>query len=167
MASGRALLIISVGWLIATTFTTFSAADALKNRCGDCWCIYHGEYNECPNSTGISDTFPNSFSIYDTFHLMNPNAPYLSLRTPGGEPCSPFANTLGRLNGYPQSTFPQCDISEQTNQTVCAYKYKNGTQCRGRDYEILTYDNARAAQEDGAIVTHQGGTLASHGYKAL
>lgn len=152
----RASLAI-LGVLVAGTWHV--RANELKPRCGDCWCIYYGEFNECPNGTGISDTFPESYSIYKSFELMNPEAPYLSLRTPEGEECSPFAYTLGPLNGYPQSYYPQCTIPQQTFDTVCAYKFENGTQCLGRKYEILTYDSAQAAQDDGAIVTHRGGTF--------
>lgn len=144
-------------FLVAIAVIGVSLADTLKPRCGDCWCIPYGEFNECPNSTGISDTFPESFSVYDTFELVNANASYLQLRTPEGNECYPFADTLGELNGYPKSSLPQCAIPEQTFDTVCAYKFENGVECSGRKYEILTYDSAQAAQEDGAVVTHTGG----------
>lgn len=131
----------------------------LRPRCGDCWCITYGEANECPDGTGISDTFPESFAIYDTFELLNADAPYLYLRTLEGEDCYPFANTLGTLNGYPRSSLPQCAIPPQTFDTVCAYKFENDVECSGRGYEVLTYDSASAAEADGAIVTHSGGTI--------
>jgi hypothetical protein len=149
---------MNVSLLIVLVLLAASAADELKPRCGDdCWCIFYGEANECPDGTGISDTFPESFSVYDTFQLMNPDASYLHLWTSDGEECYPFANTLGPLNGYPKSNLPQCAIPPQTFDTVCAYKFEDGTDCSGRNYEILTYDSEQLAQDDGAIVTHSGG----------
>jgi hypothetical protein len=135
------------------------AANELKPRCGDdCWCIYYGEANECPEGTGISNEFPESFSVYATWNLTNSEAPYLHLRADDGSECFPFRNTLGNnLPNYPKSNLPQCVIPMQTYDSVCAYKFEDGTDCSGRNYEILTYDSSQSAQEDGAIVTHSGG----------
>ncbi len=146
-------------FLVTTRVICLANNKTLKPRCGDCWCISHGEFNECPDGSGISDTFPSSFSIYDTFELINPDAPYLQLRTAEGQECYPFADTLGELNGYPKSSLPQCAIPEQSLTTVCAYKFENEVDCSGRKYEVLTYDSAEAAQGDGAVVTHRGGTF--------
>lgn len=160
--------------LILTTATRLCWGDSLKPRCGDCWCITYGEEldtgsgsNEsCPDATGISDTFPERLAVYDTFELINPDAPYLQLRTSEGGECYPFADTLGEVEGYAKSILPQCAIPGLfTNQTsslplsetmVCAYKFEQGVECSGRKYEILNYDSAQTAENDGAVVTHTG-----------
>ncbi len=133
----------------------------LQPRCGDCWCIYDAELDECPvNQTGISDTFPlDQFQIYETFTITNADAPYLSLRTVDGEECYPFATTLGTLEDYPKSNLPQCAFPTSTEATVCAYLYEEGMQCQARNYQVLTYESAATAEAAGAVVTHTGGTF--------
>jgi hypothetical protein len=138
-------------------------------RCGDCWCTFHGddELDECPSdTTGIADSFSGALSIYATFEQTND---ILKLKTPDGqEDCYPFANTLGPVEDYPESNLPQCDIPESTDTTVCAYLYEEDDsltvavveeECRGRKYQVLTYDSVEAAEAAGAAVTHKGGTF--------
>lgn len=136
-----------------------AALSQLKPRCGDCWCIFDGESDECPsNQTGIADTFPAAeYQIYETFTLTNPAASYLQLRTADRGECYPFADTLGPLEGYPKSNLPMCAIPESTSDTVCAYLYEEETGCANRNYQVLTYDSAAEAEAAGAAVTHMGG----------
>ena len=149
---------------LTSLFTLILSAKAsgdLKPRCGDCWCIYYNETNQCPaNETGIADTFPASqFQVFSTFNLTNPDAQYLTLQTTDGQECYPFADTLGKLSSYPKSSLPKCAVPTSTSETVCAYLYEAGTQCQGRNYQILNYDSAAAAEAAGAVVTHKGGEL--------
>lgn len=155
--------VIVVLVLVLTT-VTLCCGEFQKPRCGDCWCIWYGEEDTCPDSTGISDTFPESYAVYDTLELMNPTASYLQLRTADGEECYPFANTLVQVEGYAKSTLPQCAIpgvndTSTPDAAVCAYKFEQGVECSGRNYEILNYESTQAAEEDGAVVTHTGGTI--------
>lgn len=147
--------------VLVLTTVTLCCGEFQKPRCGDCWCIWYGEEDTCPDSTGISDTFPESYAVYDTLELMNPTASYLQLRTADGEECYPFANTLGQVEGYAKSTLPQCAIpgvndTSTPDAAVCAYKFEQGVECSGRNYEILNYESTQAAEEDGAVVTHTG-----------
>ena len=156
--------------LVLISTATLCRGEDLKPRCGDCWCIWYDDgLDSCPNSTGISDTFPATLAVYDTLELKNPDASYLRLRTPDGQECYPFANTLGEVDGYARSTLPQCAIPGFTvngNETtavasmteaVCAYKFQQDVECKGRQYEILTYNSTQEAEDDGAVVTHTGG----------
>lgn len=143
--------------LLVVSSTTTDAE--LQPRCGDCWCIYNGESDQCPtDQTGIADIFPaETFQIYQTFNLVNADASYLKLQTADGEECYPFADTLGPLANYPKSNLPLCAMPESTNETVCAFLYEEGMACQGRNYQVLTYDSAAEAEATGAVVTHQGG----------
>ena len=131
---------------------------SLPARCGSCWCIYEGESATCPSPPdGIVDSFDdNAMKFYSTFQLTN-SPDFLKLQTSTGQPCYPFANTVGPLSRYPNSNLPQCAEPVSTNETVCAYLYENNTSCSGRKYQIVTYASATAAQAAGAIVTHKGG----------
>jgi hypothetical protein len=137
-----------------------SSVAELEPRCGDCWCIFDGELDDCPSdTTGIADSFPSQFELYTTFEITNADADYLQLQTDDGEECYPFASTLGPVAGYPNSNLPQCAIPESSDSTVCAYLFEPDTPCEGRKYEILTYESVAAAEAAGAVVTHTGGEL--------
>jgi hypothetical protein len=127
-----------------------------QDRCGDCWCIFTGELDSCPNDpVGIADTYDDSYQVYETFQLTN-NPDFLKLQGRNGEPCYPFKDTLGIKARYPESNLPQCVIQETGG--VCAYKYEeNQPVCNERNYEITTYDSSEAAEADGAAITHNGG----------
>jgi hypothetical protein len=91
--------------------------------------------------------------VYSTFQQTNK----ILLLTTDGEECYPFANTLGVVDRYPESSLPQCTIAEWTEDTVCAYLYEGDNTCANRKYQALTYDSDAAAEAAGAVVTHQGG----------
>lgn len=133
------------------------ASAQLTNRCGDCWSIFTGELDTCPTDTdGIADTFDDYFDLYGTFQLTS-SPDFLKLQDPNGDPCSPFRETLGPLDRYPESNRPQC--VKPPAEGVCAYKYEEQQLCSGRNYQIITYDSREASIADGAAVTHNGGKI--------
>jgi hypothetical protein len=130
----------------------------LIGRCGDCWCIPGDDgLDECPDSgEGITDTFDLEYHMFwNTFKLANEDdAPFLTL----DEDCYPFADAIiDPIAGYPESSGPQCT---KPAGGVCGYLFTEEVEtCAGRPYEIVTYESRQAAEEAGAVVTHEeGGT---------
>lgn len=150
---------ISFGLSLLTTIFLVKSTygEELTPRCGDCWCIHDGISETCPtNTTGINDSFPATNEVYSTFQETNE---VIKLLSPDGEECFPFANTLGFVEGFPESDRPQCHIPESTDETVCSYLYESGPvqSCNGRNYQIITYDSLEASNQAGANVVHKGG----------
>jgi hypothetical protein len=119
-----------------------------------------GTNGTCPSySPGISYGF--SANIYDAYASFNLSSVPLTLATSSGDAnCFPFANLIGGsgLQGYSQSTYPQCAVPNATNTTVCAYKFTAyNVSCQGRTYEMNTYSSSQAATAEGAYVVHGGG----------
>ena len=134
------------------------ARGQLQNRCGDCWCA-PGD-GVCPtDTTGIRDTFSDDDSIWGTFQLTNTDAEFLKLQAnDGSSDCYPFAESVGPIDRYPSSNFPQCVKPTTTDTTVCGFLFNEADEtCAGRRYQVLTYDSAEAARAAGARVTHSGG----------
>jgi hypothetical protein len=149
--------ILQLFLLLSSSCVSVSSSSSLKPRCGDCWCIHDGESDACPtDKAGINDFFSDDeFSIYATFQQTNDP---IVLRSESGNSCYPFANTLGPVDKYPESNLEACQMPDSTSNenSVCAYLYETGTQCLGRNYEMITYDSWDAAEAAGAIVTHRG-----------
>jgi hypothetical protein len=137
-------------------------------RCGDCWCIPEGgtEDGTCPTFEGIWQSFPAAWiDSFTSFELLA-SSPPLTLVAEGTDSadCYPFADSVGARpqNNYPESEAPQCKLSsslseDATTTAVCGYKYADeAASCRGRTYEIVSYESAVAAETDFAVVVHSG-----------
>jgi hypothetical protein len=87
------------------------------------------------------------------------NSPsFLDLQSADGSDCYPFPDSVGVLNNAPQTELPPCVVPSSSSTSVCGYKYNpTDTACKGREYEVLTYDSEAAAVADGASVTHGSG----------
>lgn len=129
----------------------------LTARCGDCWCA-PGDGNTCPaDETGIDSFDADTYCVLPSFTLTN-SPSFLELKSSDGSDCYPFTDSLGSLNNAPQTQLPACVVPSSTATSVCAYKYNPAdTTCKGREYEVVTYDSEADAVADGASVTHSGG----------
>lgn len=133
------------------------ALAALKDRCGDCWCVPVDE-GSCPtDESGIVDSFDTSSQcVLSTFELTD-RPSFLELQSSDGQACYPYTESLGVLPNSPQTELPPCVVPVSTNSSVCAYKYNpSNTTCAGRQYQVLTYDSEEEATADSAVVTHTG-----------
>jgi hypothetical protein len=138
-----------------------AAHGQLMDRCGDCWCA-PGEGGTCPaDETGIVDDFDNDLVCVLSTFVMTNSPDFLELQSASGEDCYPFTESTGVLNNAPQTQLPPCVVpsgSSATATSACAYRYNPAdTTCKGREYEVMTYDSEAAAVTDGATVTHSGG----------
>ena len=160
------LLVINIVFLSSSSTKSnqniLVSADQLESRCGDCWCIDEIVDGGCPtDTTGISNSFSDDYSIYGSFIQTNPTIQLQS--SDGNEDCFPFKDVVGGdLHNYPESNWPQCEIpSSSSDTTVCAYLYESSSTfatCQeGRNYELVTYNSVEEANAAGAVVTHKGG----------
>jgi hypothetical protein len=170
--SPRPFTVTAITFMLLLSLSTSSLAAAeLQDRCGDCWCIWDGELDECPASasdtTGIKDAFPSDpYELFAGFTLKNPGAGFLQLESQDGDECYPFANGVLPSNNYPKSNLPQCQLQQlqftdstttaTASTVVCAYLYDQEMACQGRSYSVFTYESAQAAETAGAVVTHAG-----------
>ena len=113
---------------------------------------------DCPDYVeGITDEFTTEVSDqYASFVL---EGDPIALAADDGSPdCYPFAESVGSLADYPESSNPQCQRSSEDG--VCAFLFSSAASdtCTGRRYSLETFSSSTVAAEAGAIVTHDGGT---------
>ena len=139
-----------------------SSAAEFKNipRCGDCWCITDAsDGNTCPTDTvGISDTFSETDELYSTFNLAN-DPDFLKLQSASGGPCYPFAEKMGSIPNYPESSEEQCVFPDEDDEMVCAYVYDPSATCEGRTYRIQNFPSTNDAMMSNAAILHKGGKM--------
>jgi hypothetical protein len=111
---------------------------------------------------GIYDEF--SQDMIDTFasFTLAYSSSFLILEDDNGSSeCYPFAESVGPLEGYAESAYPQCVRPETTETSVCAIEYTtladSPESCPDRRYALATYPSQQEAEAAGAIVTHGGG----------
>lgn len=117
----------------------------------------------CPDyGEGIYDEF--SQDMIDTFasFTLAYSSSFLLLEDDNGSSeCYPFAESVGPLEGYAESSYPQCVRPETTETSVCAIEYTtladSPESCPDRRYALATYPSQQEAEAAGAIVTHGGG----------
>lgn len=130
-------------------------------RCGDCWCIPKGgtDQGTCPSfSPGIYESIPASWAIsYQSFQLDTAKSEQPVLEDANGNTdCYPFAGTASNITGYAESKNPPCVKPTKTSDSnVCAYRYET-KQCKGRTYNMNTYNSSEQALAEGAHVVHSG-----------
>jgi hypothetical protein len=133
--------------------------------CGDCWCVPEaGVVNgECPAfGQGLCQTVPVEWAAqYRSMKLIEEGSDifvFTAGETEGSPECFPFADAIGPGESYPESQYPQCQFQAGYNnsEAVCAFSYVNGQSCQGREYRMNSFENAAAAEEAGAVVTHSG-----------
>jgi hypothetical protein len=146
------LLGITIGLLQAQQF---------EPRCGDCWCIPESNQVCRDYGEGIYDEF--SQDMIDTFasFTLAYSSSFLLLEDDNGSSeCYPFAESVGPLEGYAESSYPQCVRPETTETSVCAIEYTtladSPESCPDRRYALATYPSQQEAEAAGAIVTHGG-----------
>jgi hypothetical protein len=86
----------------------------------------------------------------------------IHLEAQGGGECSPFFDIAADdfPDTFPEGKAPQCVMVPEQTGNVCAYKYPaegDGGSCRGRDYEMISYESEEAAEADGAHLIHRNG----------
>ena len=85
------------------------------------------------------------------------------------QPCDPYAGILEGTTraDNPHLGFPPCypqgsqwPYSSREEDMVCAYKFVDPVSdvesCKGRKYDLVSYDSEEEANADGALVTHGG-----------
>eukprot|EP00527_Entomoneis_sp_CCMP2396_P000446 CAMPEP_0198143864 /NCGR_PEP_ID=MMETSP1443-20131203/11075_1 /TAXON_ID=186043 /ORGANISM="Entomoneis sp., Strain CCMP2396" /LENGTH=394 /DNA_ID=CAMNT_0043807161 /DNA_START=65 /DNA_END=1249 /DNA_ORIENTATION=- len=143
----------------------------VEGTCGDCWCIPDDDgrgvgIGECPAFyPGLIQKPPEQYAeFYETFSNSGSLRPFEDVQ--GNSDCFPFRDSLGVINGFPQSQWQQCNKYESFPSTtvgggtsnVCAFVYDDLTEpCRGRSYEAVTF----ASKADAQAATDGGNKLVS------
>ena len=166
MTASRALLLLL--WALpSSTQALFPHRElqtsAVNPVCGDCYCVPE-DGSSCPSdTTGIWSSFPESYpTLFTTFV---PTSTTIDLVASDGSSagCYPFADVVGPIDNFDESSLPQCELttgSDSSSTAVCAYKFAEAasdtSDCPDREYELVTYKTATAASLDGALMIHSG-----------
>lgn len=145
-------------WIISAVLLLPVIASTFEPRCGDCWCVPGNDGTDpCPAFEGVYQSFDESWpDIYSSFVLTS--SPLELVAQDGtSSTCFPFTGAVDEVVKYPESTAPACKKFGGSTTSVCAYKSQDLTSCRGREYELVTFDTLDEAQEaDGVKVIHSG-----------
>ena len=151
-------------WVLPTlAFPRELQTAAVNAVCGDCFCVPDDSTGTCPSdTTGIWSSFPDTFpTLYATFV---PTSTTIELvASDGSSDCYPFADSVGPIDNFDESSFPQCQLSTGSSSSasaVCAYKFAEAptdtSDCPDREYELVTYKTEAAAALAGSMLVHSG-----------